>query len=66
MLCAAAVAQVYVSVYAEGPTRILCFGEEKMDLTSVNDENSVPNLVDRCEKGGGEGGVQGVYLSAGR
>jgi hypothetical protein len=40
--------KVYVYVYAEGPTRILCFAEEKLNLLSAaNDENSVVNLATR-------------------
>ena len=39
--------QVYVSIYAEGPMRVLCFAEEKTSITSVDDVNSVLNLAIR-------------------
>jgi hypothetical protein len=40
--------QVYVSIYAEGPMRVLCFAEEKTSITSVDDVNSVLNMAIRC------------------
>jgi len=43
--------QVYVSVYAEGPMRVLCFAEEKTSVTSVDDANSLLNLAIRCGRG---------------
>lgn len=43
----APVLQVYVSIYAEGPMRVLCFAEEKTSITSVDDVNSVVNMAIR-------------------
>jgi hypothetical protein len=39
--------KVYVSIYAEGPTRVLCFAEDKASITSVDDSTSVMNLTTR-------------------
>ncbi len=36
--------KVHVSIYAEGPTRILCFSEDKINAASSDDEDSLPNL----------------------
>lgn len=44
--------QVYVSIYAEGPMRVLCFAEEKTSITSIDDVNSVLNMAIRCVIGG--------------
>jgi hypothetical protein len=40
--------KVYVSIYAEGPTRVLCFAEDKTSITSVDDSTSVIHLTTRC------------------
>lgn len=40
--------KVFVNVYADGPTRVLCFSDDKSAiLANVEDENSVPNLMHR-------------------
>lgn len=41
--------KVYVSIYAEGPMRVLCFAEEKTSITSVDDVNSVLNMAIRLQ-----------------
>lgn len=47
MLARECAKKVYVTIYAEGPTRVLCFSEEKTSLTSVEDESSVMSLAIR-------------------
>lgn len=44
--------QVYVSVYADGPTRVLCFSEERITQSAVHDQNSLINLAYRWVVGG--------------
>lgn len=39
--------KVYVTLYAEGPTRVLCFAEDKTDINSLEDDSSVPALMAR-------------------
>lgn len=39
--------QVYVSVYADGPTRVLCFSEERITQSAMHDQNSLINLAYR-------------------
>ncbi|KAF5841304.1 hypothetical protein DUNSADRAFT_13577 [Dunaliella salina] len=41
--------KVYVTIYAEGPMRVLCFAEEKTSITSVDDVNSVLNMAIRLQ-----------------
>ena len=42
--------QVYVTVYADGPTRVLCFTEDRTGVASMDDENSLLNLTYRLQQ----------------
>ncbi|KAL6762638.1 hypothetical protein V8C86DRAFT_613892 [Haematococcus lacustris] len=42
--------KVYVSVYAEGPTRVLCFAEDKATISSVDDQGSLMSLALRLQQ----------------
>eukprot|EP00798_Chlamydomonas_sp_ICE-L_P006035 gene6035-2644_t len=45
--------KIYVTVYADGPTRVLCFSEDPTFISTVintSDINSLPNLAYRLQK----------------
>ena len=42
--------QVYVTVYADGPTRVLCFSEDRSGVFNMDDENSLMNLSYRLQQ----------------
>jgi hypothetical protein len=49
--------QVHVSIYADGPTRVLCFSDERRVAASEEDENSTLNLGYRLSQVGWGWGV---------
>ncbi|EFJ52490.1 hypothetical protein VOLCADRAFT_102987 [Volvox carteri f. nagariensis] len=42
--------KVYVTVYADGPTRVLCFSEDRSGAANLDDENSLLNLSYRLQR----------------
>ncbi|GIL71927.1 hypothetical protein Vretifemale_2372 [Volvox reticuliferus] len=42
--------KVYVSVYADGPTRVLCFSEDRSGAANLDDEDSLLNLSYRLQR----------------
>ena len=62
MLASECAKKVFVSVYADGPTRVLCFNEEKTSITSVEDVNSLVNLTYRWGQAWGRGRLGGAGL----
>ncbi len=49
--------QVHVTVFADGPTRVLCFSEDRTGAANMDDENSLVNLSYRC------GALPGSFFS---
>ncbi|GLC63393.1 hypothetical protein PLESTF_000031500 [Pleodorina starrii] len=44
--------KVYVTVHADGPTRVLCFSEDRSGVAYLDDENSLLNLSYRLQRVG--------------
>ncbi|GLI64033.1 hypothetical protein VaNZ11_007171 [Volvox africanus] len=42
--------KVYVTVYADGPTRVLCFSEDRSGAANLDDEDSLLNLSYRLQR----------------